>query len=60
MRCRTREAWGRAAGVEDEMSLATVTLDDKYTLESGRIFLTGIQALVRLPMVQRQQMRRPV
>ena len=37
------------------MSLATITLDDKYTLESGRIFLTGIQALVRLPMVQRQR-----
>ncbi len=37
------------------MSLANVTLDDKYTQESGRIFLTGIQALVRLPMVQRQR-----
>lgn len=32
-----------------------VTLDDKYTLESGRIYLTGIQALVRLPMMQRQR-----
>ncbi len=29
------------------MSLATVSLDDKYTLESGRVYLTGIQALVR-------------
>jgi indolepyruvate ferredoxin oxidoreductase len=34
--------------------LATVTLDDKYTLEEGRIYLTGIQALVRLPLMQRQ------
>ncbi|MEX0759002.1 MAG: indolepyruvate ferredoxin oxidoreductase family protein, partial [Tistlia sp.] len=34
---------------------AAVRLDDKYTLESGRIFLTGTQALVRLPMMQRQR-----
>ena len=32
-----------------------VTLDDKYLLDSGRIYLTGIQALVRLPMMQRQR-----
>jgi indolepyruvate ferredoxin oxidoreductase len=32
-----------------------VTLDDKYTLDHGRIYLTGIQALVRLPMMQRQR-----
>ena len=37
------------------MALAAVTLDDKYTLEKGRIYLTGIQALVRLPMMQRQR-----
>ncbi len=37
------------------MALAAVSLDDKYTLESGRVFLTGIQALVRLPMMQRQR-----
>ena len=37
------------------MKLAKVTLDDKYTLSEGRIFLTGIQALVRLPMLQRQR-----
>ena len=30
-----------------------VTLDDKYTLRSGRVFMTGTQALVRLPMLQR-------
>ena len=34
---------------------ATVTLDDKYTLESGRVYLNGLQALVRLPMMQRQR-----
>ena len=36
------------------MTLA-VTLDDKYVLETGRVYLTGTQALVRLPMMQRQQ-----
>ena len=35
--------------------LRDVTLDDKYSLERGRVFLTGIQALVRLPMLQRQR-----
>ena len=37
------------------MALAAVTLDDKYELEVGRVFLTGTQALVRLPMMQRQR-----
>jgi indolepyruvate ferredoxin oxidoreductase len=35
------------------MALAAVTLDDKYELEAGRVFLTGTQALIRLPMMQR-------
>ncbi|MBV9251240.1 MAG: indolepyruvate ferredoxin oxidoreductase family protein, partial [Acetobacteraceae bacterium] len=35
------------------MSLTTISLEDKYTLESGRVYLTGIQALVRLPLLQR-------
>jgi len=34
------------------MTLRTVSLDDKYTLQSGRIFITGTQALVRLPLMQ--------
>ena len=34
-------------------ALETVTLDDKYALESGRAFMSGVQALVRLPMLQR-------
>jgi len=37
------------------MALAPVTLDDKYTAEEGRVFLTGTQALVRLPMMQRRR-----
>ena len=32
-----------------------VTLDDKYVLESGRVYLTGTQARVRLPMMPRQR-----
>ncbi len=36
------------------MTLASVSLDDKYRLEHGRVFLTGVQALARLPMLQRQ------
>jgi len=34
------------------MTLRNVSLDDKYTLENGRIFITGTQALVRMPMMQ--------
>jgi indolepyruvate ferredoxin oxidoreductase len=30
----------------------TITLEDKFTRSEGRIFLTGLQALVRLPMAQ--------
>ncbi len=33
--------------------LTSVSLDDKYTAIQGDIFLSGIQALVRLPMMQR-------
>jgi indolepyruvate ferredoxin oxidoreductase len=36
-------------------AFAAVKLDDKYELEAGRVFLTGTQALVRLPMMQRQR-----
>src|SRR5271163_5002698 len=37
------------------MALRAVTLDDKYVLDRGRVYLTGTQALVRLPMMQRQR-----
>ncbi len=36
------------------MKHSTVTLDDKYQVGSDRFFLTGSQALVRLPLLQRQ------
>ena len=35
--------------------LRHVTLDDKYTLERGTVFLTAMQALARLPMLQRER-----
>ena len=37
------------------VTLRKVTLDDKYTLDTGRIFLTGVQALVRLPLMQQRR-----
>jgi indolepyruvate ferredoxin oxidoreductase len=56
---------GGPAGTQAEMTLAphaaakplsedaaTVSLDDVYTKTSGTVFLNGIQALVRLPIVQ--------
>ncbi|WP_105428405.1 indolepyruvate ferredoxin oxidoreductase family protein [Neorhizobium sp. T6_25] len=36
-------------------SNSKVSLDDRYTLEKGRILVSGTQALVRLPMIQRQR-----
>ena len=38
-------------------TLRDVALDDKYTLEQGRVLLSGVQALVRLPLLQRQRDR---
>jgi indolepyruvate ferredoxin oxidoreductase len=38
-----------------ELPLADYTLEDRYVRESGRVYLTGVQALVRLPMMQRQR-----
>jgi|KBSMisStandDraft_5_1062788.scaffolds.fasta_scaffold00915_11 indolepyruvate ferredoxin oxidoreductase len=36
-------------------ALRDVALDDKYELESGRVYLTGAQAFVRLLILQRQR-----
>jgi len=41
-----------------DRALREVTLDDKYALERGRAFMSGTQALVRLPMLQRARDRR--
>ncbi|HEY1459800.1 MAG TPA: indolepyruvate ferredoxin oxidoreductase family protein [Casimicrobiaceae bacterium] len=37
------------------VALRDVSLDDKYELGSGRAYMTGVQALVRLLMMQRQR-----
>src|SRR5258707_510181 len=39
------------------MTLMQIGLDDKYRLDAKRIYLSGIQALVRLPMLQRERDR---
>ena len=36
-------------------ALESVSLDDKYSLEQGLAFMSGVQALVKLPMLQRQR-----
>ncbi len=36
-------------------AIETVSLDDKYSLASGRALMSGVQALVRLPMLQKKR-----
>ena len=36
------------------MAVKKVSLDDKYAQGTGRVFLTGSQALARLPMLQKE------
>ncbi len=48
----TTAANSASTPVSGTVPLATVSLDDKYTAISGSIFLSGIQALVRLPLLQ--------
>ena len=36
------------------MGLNTVSLDDKYELKEGRVLMSGLQALARLPMIQKE------
>ncbi len=38
--------------------LRDVSLDDKYALDTARAYMTGIEALVRLPMLQHQRDQR--
>src|ERR1700749_666973 len=45
------EAGMTAAGFSD------ISLDDKYVRDEGRIYLTGVQARVRLPLMQRRRDR---
>jgi indolepyruvate ferredoxin oxidoreductase len=43
------------APIDASARLPEITLEDKYTLRRGRAFMTGTQALVRLPMLQRER-----
>ncbi|WP_250515936.1 indolepyruvate ferredoxin oxidoreductase family protein [Caballeronia sp. INDeC2] len=40
------------------LEAANISLDDKYTLEKGRVYISGTQALVRLPMLQKARDRK--
>ena len=37
------------------MDATPITLDDRYKVGNGRVFLTGVQALTRLPIIQAQR-----
>ncbi len=39
-------------------SIRKVSMDDKYALDGARAYMTGIEALVRLPMLQHQRDQR--
>ncbi len=45
------------ASFSDSMrsAMGAVTLEDKYALARGHVFMSGTQALVRLPMLQQQR-----
>jgi indolepyruvate ferredoxin oxidoreductase len=57
-----RRDWGRPtrrpARHRARRSRRDVSLEDKYLLQEGRILLTGLQALVRLPLDQHRADRR--
>jgi indolepyruvate ferredoxin oxidoreductase len=44
----------RAVATADDVALRSVTLDDRYRLDDGPIYLSGVQALVRLLIEQRK------
>lgn len=46
-------AQGMSNNEEVQVDL-NISLDDKYTLAKGPVFMTGTQALIRLPMLQRE------
>jgi indolepyruvate ferredoxin oxidoreductase len=53
MRDRRHTRWTVGADSHEESNMQAVTLDDKYVATSGRIYASGVQALVRLALVQR-------
>ncbi|MGU9981034.1 indolepyruvate ferredoxin oxidoreductase family protein [Phreatobacter sp. HK31-P] len=47
-----------SADLANDIRFDDVSLDDKYDLTKERIFLTGVQALVRLTLMQKERDRR--
>ncbi|WP_232059089.1 indolepyruvate ferredoxin oxidoreductase family protein [Kineobactrum salinum] len=45
-------------GTDNSKAIRKVSLDDKYALDASRAYMTGIEALVRLPMLQHQRDQR--
>ncbi|MGI4847154.1 MAG: indolepyruvate ferredoxin oxidoreductase family protein [Janthinobacterium lividum] len=45
-------------GTDHATTDESVGIDDKYTVDKGRIYISGTQALARLPMLQRERDRR--
>ncbi len=45
-------------GTDKSKAIHRVSLDDKYALDTARAYMTGIEALVRLPMLQHQRDQR--
>ena len=45
-------------GKDQSTAIHKVSLDDKYALDSTRAYMTGIEALARLPMLQHQRDQR--
>jgi indolepyruvate ferredoxin oxidoreductase len=50
---RRGNEWRGYAAYQGDSPVRDVTVEDKYLLEAGMVMMTGIQALVRLPMLQR-------
>jgi indolepyruvate ferredoxin oxidoreductase len=42
-------------GSDQSAQVRKISLDDKYALDTARAYMTGIEALVRLPMLQHQR-----
>src|SRR5687768_3425679 len=40
---------------QHRQAMEKVSLDDRYALSTGRAFMSGVHALVRLPMLQRMR-----
>ena len=55
---RERTRRGAANGGRSGSGRRDISLEDKYVLEEGRILLTGVQGLVRLPLDQHRADRR--